>query len=278
MKQRTRLVPAFHSHWPCRCSYRWSSSSSSFSFFFSSASYFSFLPTEKERERQGEFFSIGCPFVCPTPSLRHFTSAPCLTGSGSPRNEDIPRIHSAKFPKFATSRPCAANSLISPRIISILSRNSSLEEEETGETSRRVALPVRRTRHPPPSTSYFFILRLSSRSRAALLHTLWSDGTWSPTAFSISPLSRARFISRLLRGHPAVVRTSSAISSIFLFKLPVGNQIATYTKKRNRAALMLRDFCRSEFRQQTILYASECKAITLHYDKSLLTNISSSLI
>jgi len=50
VKQRTRLVPAFHSHWPCRSSYRWSSRSSSFSFFFS-ASYSSFLPTEKERER-----------------------------------------------------------------------------------------------------------------------------------------------------------------------------------------------------------------------------------
>lgn len=48
----TRLVPAFHSHWPCRSLYRWSSSSFSISFSSTSALYpCSFLPC-RERERK----------------------------------------------------------------------------------------------------------------------------------------------------------------------------------------------------------------------------------
>lgn len=57
VKSGTRLVPAFHSHWPCRSLYRCSSSSSSFFFFSSSTSSssapysYSLLPAEKERGR-----------------------------------------------------------------------------------------------------------------------------------------------------------------------------------------------------------------------------------
>lgn len=90
------------------------------------------------------------------------------------------------------------------------------------------------------------------------------------------PSPRPRFISRLLRGHLAVIRTLSAISSIFLFELPVGNQIATYTKKRNRAALILRDFCRRDS-SHSKRYYMECKA-TLYYNEPFLANINSSLI
>lgn len=145
-----------------------------------------FFSSHEERERKvgRVLLDRQSSFVCPTPSLR-FILAPCSTGSGGPRDEDIPRAHFAKFPKFATSRS-RANSLISPRVISILSRNSSLERDGTS------APPVHRVRHLP-STSYFFMLRLSSRSKAALYFTLCGVMVYSLLRLSLSSLLSASF-------------------------------------------------------------------------------------
>lgn len=121
---------------------------------------------------------IGSPFVCPTPFYLRFILAPCSTGSGGPRNEDIPRTHFAKFPKFATSRS-RANSLISPRIISILSRNSSLERDGTSPPC---------SPHSPSSFDFLFLhASIIFSLSGTVLHTLWSDGVQSPMAFSILP-------------------------------------------------------------------------------------------
>lgn len=115
VKSGTRLVPAFHSHWPCRSLYRCSSSSSFFFFSFSTSSSsapcsYSFLFAMKEKERQRILLDRLC-LLSPrlaspsSPPLRHFTSAACSTSTGSghfegPRDEDIPRVHFAKFPIF----------------------------------------------------------------------------------------------------------------------------------------------------------------------------------
>lgn len=66
VKSGTRLVPAFHSHWPCRSLYRYLSS---FSFFFFSPSSLltptRFFPRRKRKE-DGESFLIGCLLVSPS--------------------------------------------------------------------------------------------------------------------------------------------------------------------------------------------------------------------
>lgn len=108
MKSGTRLVPAFHSHWPCRSLYRCSSSSSS-----SSAPYsYSFFSPRRKRKKDGESFLIGCLLISPSSPLsplRHFTSTVCSTSTGSghfegPHDEDIPRVHFAKLPIFDRQR------------------------------------------------------------------------------------------------------------------------------------------------------------------------------
>lgn len=135
VKSGTRLVPAFHSHWPCRSLYRCSSSSSSFFFFFSSSTSsssapysYSFPPAEKEKGRRGIPLDRLPPRISPSfpPLLRHFTSAACSTSTGSghfegPRDEDIPRARFAKLPIFdgPSSFSCQRTHL---RIISTLSR------------------------------------------------------------------------------------------------------------------------------------------------------------
>lgn len=66
--------------------------------------------------------------------------------------------------------------------------------------------------------------------RRVMVHgLLWIPFFFLPLSLSLSPLTR--FISRFLRGHP-VVRTSSAILSVFFVAFPVSNQIS-YMKKRN---------------------------------------------
>lgn len=107
-----------------------------------------------------------------------------IGGGGGLRNEDIPRTHFAKFPKFATSRS-RANSLISPRIISILSRNSSLERDGTSPPC---------SPHSPSSFDFLFLhASIIFSLSGTVLHTLWSDGVQSPMAFSILPLLSASF-------------------------------------------------------------------------------------
>lgn len=124
VKSGTRLVPAFHSHWPCRSLYRCSSSSSSFFFFSSSTSSssalysYSFLPAEKEKERQGVLLDRLPPHIFFFSSSSSFSSsfylAACSTSTGSghfegPRDEDIPRVHFAKLLKFDGNGPSSSS-------------------------------------------------------------------------------------------------------------------------------------------------------------------------
>lgn len=231
MKSGTRLVPAFHSHWPCRSLYRYLSS---FSFFFFSPSSLltptRFFPRRKRKEDE-ESFLIGCPLVSPSPlsppsSFYFGRLAQRQLDRGTSRvlrDEDIPRVRLAKLPMFDGNGPpsssCQRTHL---RIISILSRG------------------IRPCCKSPSPLDFFssFSGFLSFSFSRHILHTSQSDGTRSPMGplfflpLSISLSLLARFISRFLRGRSPVVRTSSAILSVFFVAFPVSNQIS-YMKKRN---------------------------------------------
>lgn len=115
VKSGTRLVPAFHSHWPCRSLYRYLSS---FSFFFFSPLFASLLllvSSRGERERK-----TGNPSLDRLPPRISFSFSSFVILLRPPaqrqldrgtsralRDEDIPRVRFAKLPDVsaATGRP-----------------------------------------------------------------------------------------------------------------------------------------------------------------------------
>lgn len=210
----TRLVPAFHSHWPCRSLYRYLSS---FSFFFFSPSSLR-TPTRfflrRKRKEDGESFLIGCPLVSPSPP-----SPPSSFYFGRLLNVNWIGALQGPFamktsPAFAlrNSRCSTATGRPRPRVNGPISELFPFYREE---------FVLAANPHPPWIFflhSLVFSLSLSLGTYFTLRRVMVHGLLW--VSFFFLPLSPpfARFISRFLRGHP-VVRTSSAILSVFFLRI-----------------------------------------------------------